>query len=1051
MILQVIIFGLLLAVLGIFQYQSIKRDIYKEAELTGRLAGQIFREMITENEHTFEKEVLSPLLLKLTSKLGNVQNIEVIDSSARIKASSDMVNIGNVVDEQEILKLLDEYGDSFLYKKKDGQNQLRVAMSLEGHYDKARKSNIIGVIYFDLNLNRYDATILWNFSYFMLLIALFLMALLATGYYLITQGFTRRIGKIMNAAYSLVKGEYAVRTHVTGGDEITELALTFNNIAGVLQKSRNDLISSIQYTDNIINTMTNSLVIVSSEGAINYVNPATRSLLGYEGNKLIGQHIGIIFADAAETMPFTRTGIEKFFDKGVVRNLERTYLAKDGTQILVNLSMSVMRKDRDIQGIVCIAQDINELKKAEKAIGQAKEAAEAASRFKSKFLSNMSHEIRTPITGIMGMTDLVLRTNLTSQQREYLAMLQNSANALLTLINDILVFSEIEVGRLKLDSYEFRLRDCIDSAIKTVSIDARKKGLELLCSVAPDVPDHLIGDAGRLKQVLLNLLSNAIKFTDRGEVVVEVRDVRERVVEQTDGSNGQVASSKEKPLPHDPWHLTLSSLISDCALQFSVRDTGIAIPAEKLKSIFESFVQADSSFSRRYGGTGLGLSISSGIVRLMGGSIWVESKAGKGSTFHFTAQFGLCTEWEDSLVTATDIKNIRVLVVDGDETGRMIIREMLANCEIKPVAVESGRAAMEEMFYAVAEASPYRMVLIDAVMPDMDGLALISEIKKNPVFNETAILMLSPANVRYDHAHFREMGISYLTKPVNQSDLLNKIMRLLSTKVAFARNVSKAREEKKSIEPIRSLHILLTEDNAVNQYLTMSFLMEAGHKVKIANNGREAVNAMEKEEYDLILMDVQMPVMDGFQATTAIREKEKTTNRHIPIIAMTALAMKGDRERCFEAGMDEYVSKPIDRDELFRTIGDVIKTNHPYPMEGEVASEVIDIPVALLGLQGNKKLLKEISGMFLDELPKYLAAIQEAVQQGDSHKLDRASHTLKGAVGNFAATSSFEAAHAIEMIGKSGDLAGAEKAIAGLFKEIEKLKPVLEKIARNEF
>jgi PAS domain S-box-containing protein len=797
----------------------------------------------------------------------------------------------------------------------------------------------------------------------------------------------------------------------------------------------------------------NSIIITSLEGQIYYVNPSTCSLLGYKENELNGQHIGIIFADPAETKPSVEKRGENLFVKGEMKNLKKSYFAKNGSEVAINLSISFIRRGENIQYIVYEAQNINSIKKPEVESLAAKKASEEMRNFKSEFLANMSHEIRTPITSIMGMTDLILKTGLNSQQLEYIGMLQNSTDTLMSLINDILDFSEIEADRLALDFRQFNLMECIDSVLNTVSVSAKKKGLALFCFVSPDVPVCLVGDAARLRRVLLNLLTNAIKFTDKGEITLNVRNI----ISPPAGSLSKIYEmdiqqknySKESPLLQESWHSALSSLISDCALQFSVRDTGIVIPPSKQESIFEPFVQVDSSFSRRYSGAGLGLSISLGLVKLMGGKFWVESEKEKGNTFHFTAQFGLSSENEVVLANASDIRNIRVLVMDSNVRDKVTLVETLESFGITPTVVDNGSAVIEEMFHAVSVNSPYKILLLNASLPDINVFALISEIKKSPMFNKTEVVMLCSSDPWYDRARFREIGISdYLTKPIKKSDLLNKIMNLSTTKVSSGYTVAKTQETTKSLVASRCLDVLLVEDNAVNQYLAISFLMEAGHYVKVVNNGIEAVNALDKDEYDLILMDVHMPIMDGFQATKTIREKEMATNKHIPIIAMTAIAMKGDRQRCLDAGMDEYVSKPIYRDELLRTINNVMK-NYPS-FVSDPNKEVMDVSLALAGLQGNNKLLKDIAAMFLNELPNYLSAIQEAVQQGDSYKLERASHTFKGAVGNFAAKSTFAAVYAIEMIGKSGDMTGVETAINQLMKEIERLNPMLEKISKGE-
>ncbi len=786
-----------------------------------------------------------------------------------------------------------------------------------------------------------------------------------------------------------------------------------------------------------INTI--SIIISSLEGLIYYVNPLTCDILGYEEKELINKHIGVIIKDGAKSNAFAGIKLKDLTDKKAVSNIKKAYIAKNGAEIPVILSISIIKKNEDILGIIFEAQDINASKKA-------------AQGLKLDFMSNISREIRTPITGIIGMTDLLLKTNLSSQQIEYLTLLQNSAETLMPLVKDLLDFVEIEEGRFELDSYQFSLRECIGSLISSINIIARKKNLELFSSIAPEVPDRLIGDGARLWRILFNLLTHAIRFTDQGRVVLSIKNVMPPSTDLQSSIliNEEEIDAKENTSLYESfesWHSALSFLISDWALQFSISDTGIAIPTGKRESIFKPLLQADSSFSRKYGGLGLGLAASSKLIELMGGRLWLKSNDEKGDTFNFTAQFSLPPECETALINSFDIKDLRVLILDNNDKHRLMLTEMLTNYGIASNFATTGSAAIEEMFQAVSINSPYRILILNAHIPDMNIADLISQIKKSLIFNKTAIILLCSTDSYLDYERFKRLGISdYLQKPVKRSDLLNKLIQF-STKAFFLNN-DYANQEEQLVDSYKNLRILLVEDDAINQYLAVSFLKDKGHNIKLANNGKEAIEAIEKAAYDLILMDVEMPIMDGLQTTKAIREREMLTNKHMPIIAMTALALKGDRQRCLDAGMDEYISKPIDRDELLKTIDNVMKSYPPVSIEPN--AEVIDIPLALSRLQGNKKLLKETAVMFLKELPNYLSAIEEALQQGDSYKLERAGHTLKSAVGNFAAKSAFETVHAVEMAGKNGDMTGAKTAIAELIKQIDKLKPALEKIAKND-
>jgi PAS domain S-box-containing protein len=795
----------------------------------------------------------------------------------------------------------------------------------------------------------------------------------------------------------------------------------------------------------ITDSAQDAILMMDTKGLISYWNPAAERILGYNSTEAIGQNLHAFIvppryyeAHRAVFPVFQQTGQ----GAAVGKTLDLEARRKDGSGISVQLSLSAVHMSGGWHA-VGILRDITERKRAEAELLEAnlylEEAtaranhmaaqAEMANAAKSEFLANMSHEIRTPMNGVIGMSGLLLDTALSDEQRRYVEIVRTSGESLLAIINDILDFSKIEAGKLEFETLNFDLHDLMDDFAAMLAIRAQEKGLEFICAAAPDVPNYLRGDPGRLRQVLTNLAGNAVKFTHKGEIAV-----RARLVSETD---------------------------EEALIRFSVRDDGIGIPSEKKDILFQKFSQVDASTTRKYGGTGLGLAISKQLAEMMGGEIGVDSENGKGSAFWFTARFAKQTERERVFIPPAEIRGVHLLVVDDNATNREVLLAQLKAWGVRAEEAPSGPTALQSLCLARDAQDPFRMAILDMQMPGMDGAALAGIIKSDETLKDTHLILLSSLSQRGDARRMKAFGFSgYLTKPARQPDIIGCMTAVLGRE--SMPHPDKTIVTRHTIREMGrgAIRILLADDNIVNQQVALGILKKMGLHADAVANGAEAVKALEILPYDIVLMDVQMPVMDGLEATRQIRNPEcKVRNPGVPVIAMTARTMKEDREECLEAGMNDFIAKPVDPGQLAEVLYRWLK-DKTEKRERETGAEKADpVPVPdfhfqnstifdksdlMKRLLGDKDFATTIIEGFLMEMPKELMVIKELVEQGQAKQAGAQAHKIRGAAGSIGSPALQEIANAMEKAGKDEEIDLLRALMPEMEKQYAQLRQALE-------
>jgi two-component system, sensor histidine kinase and response regulator len=800
-----------------------------------------------------------------------------------------------------------------------------------------------------------------------------------------------------------------------------------------LRSERERLAASEQRFRSTIESAPTAMVMIDASGRVALVNRETEKLFGYQRDELLSQPVEVLLPERFRPQhPGLRDG---FFASPHPRRMGAGRglfgLRKDGSEIPIEIGLNPVETDEGLF-VLSTVVDITARKRLNEDLEQrvharttelevARDAAQVASRAKSEFLANMSHEIRTPLNAVIGLTELVLQSPLSVEQSQRLGAVMDSAEDLLSILNDILDFSKIEAGKLGLETVAFQLHDVVGDTLRPLAMRAERKGIELLCFVDPALPRELTGDPGRLRQVIANLVQNAIKFTERGEIVVRV---------EPQGAIGETG-----------------------LVRFSVTDTGIGIAPEQLARLFEPFEQGDSSTTRRFGGSGLGLAICRQLVGLMGGEIGADSAPGQGSTFSFSARFGVFERSAQAHRALLPLAGTRVLIVDGNATHRDILERVMRAVSLRPVVAASAETGFAELEGCADKGDPIRLLLCAIHTPDVDGFSLVERVRADPRFDSLAILLLTSAGAAGDLERCEVLRVAArLAKPLHQLELLAAIERVLGVRAPspIAPTGPRRAEDRPRAE-LPPLRILLVEDSEANRRVALAMLDGLGHRVSLAGDGCEALERIAAEHFDAVLMDVQMPTMDGLAATAAIRAREAGSGGHLPIVAMTAHALHGDREKCLAAGMDDYVSKPVRRRSLLDALGRALgrsgfAVGSPEPPVLIVpGAHAIDWSALVSEFGGDRHVVREVVAAYASETRENLALLPERIRAGDAAEVRRRVHTIKGSMRMFGADEAVQRARALENLAAEGVLTGAPEMVAPLREAVE---PVLRELDR---